>query len=387
VRVPLTSANLRIRELTPRGRGGVTVLELRGENALEKLASLAPSLLGKSPKALQNTVLVRLRETTRGGDEDLDEALIWKRSDDCFELHLHGSPVLVRRVCELLGASADSPGEDRLLSIEQRAARALESAPSDAAARLLLDQSRGALRVVLEELATCGEAERSKRLASLAGAGRIARFLIDVPRVVLAGPVNAGKSTLFNLLVGHERVVVSGEEGTTRDAVRSRARLGAYAVDLVDTAGARDASGRAEAVEREGQAQGLGEAALADVIFWLSPTGRGEASLENLPGENLPGRAAIVRFATKSDTAFGAGPGDTDPGLQAISTHEDPVGTREIVESAFRAALELPEAPWLAGSPAPFDELGCRGIADLQAAADEPTFQKILSRLLAAQQK
>ena len=66
--------------------------------------------------------------------------------------------------------------------------------------------------------------------------------------MVLFGPVNAGKSTLFNALAGVDRALVDAEPGTTRDTLEARLELSGLAVTLVDTAGLREATGRIEAL-------------------------------------------------------------------------------------------------------------------------------------------
>ena len=92
-------------------------------------------------------------------------------------------------------------------------------------------------------------AEACARLATAAGALRgseAAARSAPRPRVVLAGAPNAGKSSLFNALVGRARVVASPERGTTRDAVVAGLALGGgLEVDLVDLAGLEMADGRA----------------------------------------------------------------------------------------------------------------------------------------------
>lgn len=90
---------------------------------------------------------------------------------------------------------------------------------------------RGTARAVLEAAAT-----RVDALLATAGPGRVRRHGL---RVVLAGMTNAGKSTLFNALLGSDRAITSDEAGTTRDAIEEILPVGAAAIVLVDTAGWR----------------------------------------------------------------------------------------------------------------------------------------------------
>jgi len=83
--------------------------------------------------------------------------------------------------------------------------------------------------------------------------------------VGIVGKVNAGKSTLLNLLLGRERAIVSDQEGTTRDYIEAECTIGPYSVRLVDTAGHRLAA-QMDNVERKGYELGRKHVQQADVI-------------------------------------------------------------------------------------------------------------------------
>jgi tRNA modification GTPase len=84
------------------------------------------------------------------------------------------------------------------------------------------------------------------------------------PRVVLSGPPNAGKSRLFNALLGRDRAIVSPLAGTTRDYLSERCDCDGLAVDLIDTAGFDEP---ADAVTRDAQGVRAGQAAQADLLL------------------------------------------------------------------------------------------------------------------------
>ena len=88
----------------------------------------------------------------------------------------------------------------------------------------------------------------------------------DGLRVVIAGPPNAGKSSLLNALAKRDVAIVSEEAGTTRDVIEVHLDLGGVPVMLIDTAGLRDAEGR---VEEEGIRRALARAGDADLVLWL----------------------------------------------------------------------------------------------------------------------
>jgi tRNA modification GTPase len=86
--------------------------------------------------------------------------------------------------------------------------------------------------------------------------------------VVLAGPPNAGKSSLLNALAQRDAAIVSPVPGTTRDAIEVACDLGGLPVTLVDTAGLRETL---DPIEREGVARTRARLDDADAILWLDP--------------------------------------------------------------------------------------------------------------------
>ncbi len=309
--------SLTLRRLTPSGSGAIAVIALGGEGAAERLSLLCPKLPGVG----------ELRLARLGRDDlCLDLALVVRRGEEHFELGVHGNPFLVEELMELLGAGS---GEG-YPSVEEASLAALERAPCDRAARVLLDQARGALRGAArpEE----GWVGRWKRF----------RFLLEPPLVLLAGPVNAGKSTLFNLLVGQERVGVSAEPGTTRDAISARIQLGHYAFDLVDSAGERSLSTRGmgeeqDEIEVAGQELARHLRERADLVLWLDPGG--------VPAP--PVRGGVLRCLR---SRLDDGPPET---LSALARPREALA---LVRRTLFNALGLPQGdPWIAGLAVPPD--------------------------------
>jgi tRNA modification GTPase len=129
------------------------------------------------------------------------------------------------------------------------------------------------------------------RMQALLDTARTGRMLTQGVRVCLAGPPNAGKSSLLNALAGEERAIVSPEPGTTRDWLELRYQVQGLPVLLYDTAGLREAQG---AIEAEGVRRTRRLAAEADLLLLVldqsAPFDVG--SLDVLKG--LPGEALIV---------------------------------------------------------------------------------------------
>ena len=113
-----------------------------------------------------------------------------------------------------------------------------------------------------------------------------AERLRDGVRVVLAGPPNSGKSSLFNYLCDREAAIVSHVAGTTRDRIEAHVALDGVPFVLIDTAGLRDSD---DLVEAEGIARARAALADADLVLWLG-------TAQDLPEGAIPvaGKADLV---------------------------------------------------------------------------------------------
>ena len=154
-------------------------------------------------------------------------------------------------------------------------------------------------------------------------AAPFAERLHDGVRVVLAGPPNAGKSTLLNALVGRDAAIVSDIPGTTRDRIEVPAAIGGVAFLLTDTAGLRSDSD--DPVERMGIDRTRAALEAADIILWL-----GDA-------DDLPNDDAIL-ISAQRDRRSSAGPGLN---LSAVTGE----GMDRLVEQLLDRARRLLPAP------------------------------------------
>jgi tRNA modification GTPase len=156
-------------------------------------------------------------------------------------------------------------------------------------------------REIREQASLC-----ERHLGELVGSARAGARIRDGLRAVIVGPPNAGKSTLFNYLVGSERAIVSTEPGTTRDVLEADLEVGGIRMVIQDTAGLRAGGG---AVEEEGHRRAVGAAAAADLVMLLWPA-------DGPRGTDLPPGVPVIRLRSKADL------GCTDaPGWLPISCH------------------------------------------------------------------
>ena len=126
--------------------------------------------------------------------------------------------------------------------------------------------------------------------------------LRDGLKVVIAGPPNAGKSSLLNALAKREAAIVSEEAGTTRDVIEVHLDLGGVPVMLIDTAGLREAEGK---IEAEGIKRALARAGDADLLLWLvdATAPQWDAPPGLAPGKSENGGAAQITVVNKIDLA------------------------------------------------------------------------------------
>jgi len=322
---------------TPAGRGAIAIVRLSGGDA----HSLASRVVQPWPSAPRRVTLCTLRDEHDG--RVLDRALVTRfdaphsyTGEPMVELACHGGVAVSAAVLEqmvFLGARLAEAGEfsqravlnGKMDLLQAEAVGDLVDARTHALRRVALAQMDGGLSRVLNDLrdraihieallaydidfpeeddgpvsrATIGTAAREAQLAidrllTTVPLGEVAR---DGALVVIAGPPNAGKSSLFNALLGQTRAIVTDVPGTTRDAIEARVESEHWPLRLIDTAGLRDTS---EVVERLGIEVSERYVHEAHLVLVCAET---RAALRDaLARLNGMGSAPRVAVVTKSD--------------------------------------------------------------------------------------
>jgi len=332
---------------TPSGRGGLAVVRISGDGTRRLAAVLCPGLdYGRGWTA----ALTMLRgadglEIERGVVTPFPEPRSYT-GEDMLEIAMHGSPWLVQRLIDAAiraGARPADPGEftrravanGKLDLVQAEAVNDLVSAQTAWQARMARAQLEGALSREFRDLrdrmtnvlaevegaldfgqhelayerdrARDGVEECLGKIRALVRTAEAGRRVRDGVRVAIVGEPNSGKSTLFNLLVGNERAIVSPHPGTTRDVIEAEVEMAGVPVILQDTAGVGTP---ADEVEEEGMRRARGVAAEADVVVVLWPADGGVVAVP----EDGPGRK-VVRVRSKADL----GTGGDEEGWLAVS--------------------------------------------------------------------
>ncbi len=202
--------------------------------------------------------------------------------------------------------------------------QATRSVLIDATAELeaRLDYPADELALETDSALIAGLQRAASHWEQLAATAEVGRRLVDGARVVLVGPVNAGKSSLLNALVGHRRALVHDRPGTTRDVVEARTLLpledgGTLEITLLDTAGERPddptPNGTLDPVESAGIALGRSVVQDADLLVVVLRE-RGDDPVEQAVLERTAGRSRVIvanhadRHPTRDTTVEIAGP-------------------------------------------------------------------------------
>jgi tRNA modification GTPase len=295
---------------TPEGRSALAVIRTSGENAVDIVArcfSQPQALLGaEGYHAVYGWIFDPVSQ------ERLDEvvALVFRAphsftGENAVEIMCHGSTAVAQRILEVLytqGFSPALPGEFSFRAfaggktdlVRAEAINELTHASCEAARHDALQRLSGVLSRKLEEIRNLmidvladinarldypedeGPEETDRwvqlmqraqdELSDLIRSYPGGRLRQEGLLVVIAGRPNAGKSSLFNLLVREERAIVSPEPGTTRDWLEAWISIGDFAVRIVDTAGLRNTG---NSIEAEGVRRSHALLARADVILYL----------------------------------------------------------------------------------------------------------------------
>ena len=343
----------------------IAVMRISGQGADAALKSL-------TGRGFPEPRFAALR-TLWAGEDKLDSALVIRfpgpdsaTGEDVVELHLHGGRATITAVSAALsqipGLRAAEPGEftrrafenGRMDLSEAEGLSDLLAAETEYQRRSAMPMASGGLTRIVdglrsELLAASARVEAAidfadeddvepwpERLVVLSAMGsRIKNLLANPPaerlrvgvRIAIAGPPNAGKSTLINALVSRDAAIVSPIAGTTRDIIEVPVQLHGLPLIFIDTAGLRDETD--DTIEAIGISRAEAIVHTSDVVLWLGDP------------ETAPDRGGVIAVRAKVDLT----PSHTDSRLSVSALTGEGMGllTQAIVEAA-KAVLPAPDA-------------------------------------------
>jgi tRNA modification GTPase len=293
---------------TPPGEGGVAIIRISGNDAI----SVAEKIFSGPVRTFRSHT-AHLGKIFDSKGSPIDKVLLLTMhsprsytGEDTVEIHCHGGNLVSRKVLETTlqaGARAAEPGEftfkafinGKLDLAQAEAIQELICAKNELALSAAEQQLQGRLSkkidsfqkklieiaAILEAWVDFPEEDLAfapmkdvidqleaifKDMALLSETFHEGKILSTGLSLCLAGPPNAGKSSLMNALLGKERAIVTAIPGTTRDVLEEEIRLGSLHLRLIDTAGIRETQ---EIVEKEGVRRSKETIQQADLILFI----------------------------------------------------------------------------------------------------------------------
>lgn len=298
---------------TPIGEGGIGIVRLSGPASLAVADKIFVSTDGKKPSEYETYTThygkIKDPKTSEIIDEVIMTVMRAPKSytrEDVVEINCHGGLQAVKKTLSLTmkcGLRIAEPGEfTRRAFLSGR----IDLAQAEAVADVIRSKTEGSLRVAMAQL----EGELSKEIngiredilnitseieaaidfseedvdaidtmklskdidKAIDGLGRLidtydgGSVFREGVLAIICGKPNVGKSSLMNLLLKRDRVIVSPIPGTTRDAVEEMINLKGIPIRLVDTAGISDTK---DAMEKEGIARSKRYLAMADIVILI----------------------------------------------------------------------------------------------------------------------
>jgi tRNA modification GTPase len=336
---------------TPPGIGAVGIVRISGP----RVPDIAVALLGRLP-APRRAVLAEFADAD---GEPIDQGLALYfaaphsfTGEHVLELQGHGGPVVLDRLLGrvlAVGARAARPGEfserafleGKVDLTRAEAIADLISSGSERQARLAARSLRGAfarrvealletltrLRVFLEATLDFPDEDLDPGLDSqvaadlaavrmdldqLLAAAQRGERLRDGLLVVLAGPPNAGKSSLLNALSESDRAIVTPIPGTTRDLLHADLQIDGLPLRVVDTAGLRLSP---DPIEQEGVRRAREQIDRADLLLWIVDDAEPDSAAG--PPADLPPAVPVIRVRNKIDLT--GRPAASHPGADGVA--------------------------------------------------------------------
>ncbi|KKP35992.1 MAG: tRNA modification GTPase MnmE [candidate division TM6 bacterium GW2011_GWF2_32_72] len=333
--------NTIIAQCTPKGSGAIALIRISGNKAVTITDSISKLASGKKLSELESHT-IHFGWITGSNGKKIDQVmfLLMKApktftGEDTVEITCHNNPFIIEEIINLAiqnGARIAQPGEfakqaflnDKLDLIQAESINELIHAQTQQALKKSLSQTEGSLSKFICEieediilaLAHSDASFEFLEEEDIAFAPQIKEILNTIQnkiarikqnfekrqlikqgvKIALVGGVNAGKSSLFNALIGQDKAIVTDIAGTTRDTVESSLYKNGSFLTLVDTAGIRETT---DIVEQKGIEKSIQQAALADIILLIT-----DASKEPSDQEKSLFNELLTKYPSKITTVF-----------------------------------------------------------------------------------
>ena len=278
--------------MTAKAPAAISAIQVLGPGAEEILSRL---FVGKNKPAKFGRGNILLGSIVDNG-RVIDEVIIGCEDRDSFSVNCHGNPLLVEMIMKLLqtnGVKLLGPDEIGLYLAKQKhgsdtiaieALMMMPKAATLAGAKIISHQTKMGLKQSLkwwlDNIETLQIEDIRAGAEQILKDSTIAKLIINGAKIILAGPPNSGKSTLFNKLCGRENAIVTDIAGTTRDWLSARLKLKDLSVELIDTAGLDDKISSCDRIDAESQRRTALLVETADLVLLVIDASQNRQSPE-----------------------------------------------------------------------------------------------------------
>jgi len=339
---------------TPPGKGGVAIIRISGDAALDIANSIfspkGKHILESEPRRQLYGDILRGRDVIDDGMATYFKAPFSYTGEDMVEISCHGGMLITKEVLTAALCAGAIPAEageftrraylnGKLSLTDAEAIGMLLEAESEAQIKLSRKKSRdkfterlGAVRAALTSLLSSIYAridypdedlgdftdeqtlvaikEIKEDLSLLLDTYKTGRAITDGVKASILGKPNVGKSTLYNLLIGEDAAIVTDIPGTTRDLLHANISLGDVMLRITDTAGVHESEDRVEKIGIERSRDAAMQSELAFILFDTSrPLDEEDEAIISLSRTLNAERVAVL---TKCDLDFALSPKDTE---------------------------------------------------------------------------
>ena len=294
---------------TAKSVAAISSIQLIGEDCAEILKGIFRPV-GKSAAFREGNIL---HGFLFDKDKDIDEVVIGCEGSNNFSINCHGNPLIVENILELLkarGVRITEPQEilvflgrqkhgDNTIAVEADIAVAW-AATIDGAKIIAYQTRMGLLQTArwwLKNLNVLELDDIKSGAEQILNDSKIAELFIKGAKIVIAGPPNSGKSTLFNYLCGREKAIVTDIAGTTRDWLSAQIRLKKIKAEFFDTAGIDETLSGKNAVDAESQKQAVELVKDSDLVLFLM-----DATKQTRPSEFCLSAKKVLMVFNKCDS-------------------------------------------------------------------------------------
>jgi len=293
---------------TAKAASAIATINLAGKKAEAILKSIFKAAGDKKTKFEPGKIFVG---DIVNKNDVIDEVVIGCEGQNAFSIGCHGNWLIVSDIMKLLqkkGAELIEADEFLAKTLEGQNSIAIEAKITQSKAQSLVGVKIASYQITEglsnwanENLENNFDLEQLKTQArQILKKSKIASYLLYGVKILIAGPVNSGKSSLLNCLAGQQKAIVTDIKGTTRDWITGQCKMGQLKTELIDTAGLNEKLTAQGDIDKESQQKSIQLLTDCDLVLLVLDSSKGIEQLEQSLLGKLKGKK-VLAVLNKSD--------------------------------------------------------------------------------------